>query len=259
MVKGLEKFKEYFVGFEDNYVIIGGTACDIALRDTDMRARATDDIDMILVIEKMNPEFGKRFWDFIVAGKYEKRQRKRDNKEPATELFRFINPKPGFPVQIELLSKYPDILGEPTEFHLAPIPIGEEIPSLSAILMNEEYYHQTVRESIVEDGIRIANPLSLLTLKVKAFLNLTEEKKTNIKIRSGDIKKHRDDVFKLLAMRIDPLTPVELSATKKADLTTFIEMMEISLPNQSLRDSLQRSDDEIKGFLEIMREIFRII
>ena len=35
MVKGLEKFKEYFAGFEDNYVIIGGTACDIILRDTD--------------------------------------------------------------------------------------------------------------------------------------------------------------------------------------------------------------------------------
>ena len=36
MVKGLEKFKEHFAGFEDNYVIIGGTACDIILRDTDM-------------------------------------------------------------------------------------------------------------------------------------------------------------------------------------------------------------------------------
>jgi len=64
MVKGLEKFKEYFAGFEDNYVIIGGTACDIALQDTDMRPRATDDIDMILVIEKMSPKFGKQFWNF---------------------------------------------------------------------------------------------------------------------------------------------------------------------------------------------------
>jgi hypothetical protein len=45
----LEKFREHFAGFEDNYVIIGGTACDIALRDTDMRPRATDDIDMILI------------------------------------------------------------------------------------------------------------------------------------------------------------------------------------------------------------------
>lgn len=70
MVKGLEIFKEHFAGFEDNYVIIGGTACDIALRDTDMRPRATDDIDMILVIERMTPEFALRFWEFINLGEY---------------------------------------------------------------------------------------------------------------------------------------------------------------------------------------------
>ena len=29
MVKGIEKFKEFFKGFEDSYVIIGGTACEI--------------------------------------------------------------------------------------------------------------------------------------------------------------------------------------------------------------------------------------
>jgi hypothetical protein len=258
MVKGLEKFKEHFAGFEDNYVIIGGTACDITLRDTDMRPRATDDIDMILVIEKMTPEFGKRFWEFIELGEYTTRERKREEKEPVTELFRFINPKEGFPVQIELLSRYPDVLGEPTGFHLAPIPVGEEIPSLSAILLDEEYYNQVIGNSVIEDSVRIANPLSLLCLKVKAFLNLTEEKKTNPNVRSTDIKKHRDDVFKLLAMRIDPFTPVELSETMKNELTTFVGMMETSLPNQSLRDSLQRTDSDIQGFLDIMKEIFEI-
>ena len=259
MVKGLEKFKEHFARFTDNYVIIGGTACDIILRDTDMRPRATDDIDMILVIEKMTPEFGQCFWDFIVLGEYVTRQRKREDKEPVTELFRFINPKEGFPVQIELLSKYPDVLGEPTGFHLTPIPIGEKIPSLSAILLDEEYYNQVIGSSIIEDDVRIANPLSLLCLKVRAFLNLTEEKKTNPDVRSSDIKKHRDDVFKLLAMRIDPFTPVELSSTMKNELATFISMMEESLPNQSLRDSLQRTDSDIQGFLNIMKEIFGIV
>lgn len=29
MVVGLDKFKEAFADFKDNYVIIGGTACDI--------------------------------------------------------------------------------------------------------------------------------------------------------------------------------------------------------------------------------------
>lgn len=258
MVKGLEKFKEHFVGFEDNYVIIGGTACDIALRYSDMRPCATDDIDMILIIEKITPEFARRFWEFIDLGDYKTRQRKREDKEPVTELFRFINPKEEFPIQIELLSRYPDILGEPTGFHLTPIPVGEEIPSLSAILLDEEYYHQTIESSIIENNVRIANPLSLMCLKMKAFLNLTNEKETNLSVRSADIKKHRDDVFKLLAMRIDPFTSVELSANMKGEVTTFIRLIEASLPNQSLRDSLQRTDSDIQGFLDIMKEIFGI-
>lgn len=258
MVKGLEKFKEHFAGYEDNYVIIGGTACDVTLQNTDMRPRATDDIDMILVIEKMTPEFEKRFWEFIDLGGYTSRQRKRGDKEPVTELFRFIDPQEGFPIQIELLSRYPEILGEPTGFHLTPIPTGEDTPSLSAILLDEEYYHHTIDSSVIEDGIRIANPLSLLCLKVKAFLNLTEEKKTNPNVHKGDIRKHRDDVFKLLAMRIDPLTQIELSDTMKAELSVFIDVMEKSLPNQSLSDSLQRSENEIRGFLEIMKDIFGI-
>jgi len=258
MVKGLEKFKEHFAGFEDNYVIIGGTACDVTLQNTDMRPRATDDIDMILVIEKMTHKFEKRFWEFIDLGGYTSRQRKRGDKEPVTELFRFIDPQEGFPIQIELLSRYPEILGEPTGFHLTPIPTGEDTPSLSAILLDEEYYHHTIDSSVIEDGIRIANPLSLLCLKVKAFLNLTEEKKTNPNVHKGDIRKHRDDVFKLLAMRIDPLSPIELSDTMKAELSVFIDVMEKSLPNQSLTDSLQRSENEIRGFLEIMKDIFGI-
>jgi len=256
MVKGLEKFKEHFAHFKDNYVIIGGTACDIILQDTDMRPRATGDIDMILVIEKITPEFSKCFWDFIVAGEYFIRQRHRSNKKPKAELFRFINPKKGFPIQIELLSKHPDILGEPTGFHLTPIPVGDEISSLSAILLDDDYYNQAIENSILENEIRIANPLSLICLKVKAFLNLIEEKKTNTSVRNSDIKKHRDDVFKLLAMSIDPFTQVELSVNIKKSINDFICIIEQSLPNQSLQDSLQRTDDEIRGYLEIMKEIF---
>ncbi|GHS90718.1 hypothetical protein FACS1894174_09530 [Bacteroidia bacterium] len=207
----------------------------------------------------MTPEFGKRFWEFIILGEYKTRQRKYGDKSPKAELFRFINPKESFPVQIELLSKYPNVLGVPTGFHLTPIPIGEEISSLSAILLDEDYYNHTIEGSIIEDDIRIANPLSLLCLKVKAFLNLTEEKKTNSAVRSGDIKKHRDDVFKLLAMRIDPFTSIELSAEMKESINGFIGMIELSLPNQSLQDSLQRTNEEIRGYLDIMKEIFGLI
>ncbi len=75
-VRGLDKFREYFEDFQDNYVIIGGTACSIILRHADMKPRATKDIDMILVVERMTPEFGRRFWSFIHDGDYEQREKK---------------------------------------------------------------------------------------------------------------------------------------------------------------------------------------
>lgn len=54
-VKGLDKFKEY--SSKDNYVIIGDTACSVIMRNADMKPRATKDIDMILIVEQMTPEF----------------------------------------------------------------------------------------------------------------------------------------------------------------------------------------------------------
>lgn len=65
----------------------------------------------------------------------------------------------------------------------------------------KEYYRHVIDGSIIEGGVRIADPLSLLCLKVKAFMNLKEEKKTNPMFICR-YQKHRDDVFKLLAMRV---------------------------------------------------------
>lgn len=44
----------------------------------------------------------------------------------------------------------------------------------------------------------------------------------------------------------------------KNDVSAFINVMEKSLPNQSLRDSLKRTDDDIRGYLGIMKELFGI-
>lgn len=70
MVYGVEKFKEAFAAFQDCYVVIGGTACDAVLAGSRMKARATDDIDMIVVVEKLTPAFVETFWRFIFEGEY---------------------------------------------------------------------------------------------------------------------------------------------------------------------------------------------
>ena len=47
MVKGLDVFHEYFHGYADQYVLIGGAACSISFEEQDAAFRATKDLDMV--------------------------------------------------------------------------------------------------------------------------------------------------------------------------------------------------------------------
>ena len=77
MVRGLDIFKKYFEAYPDNYIIIGGTACDLILDEAGFIPRATKDIDIILKVEALNTEFVKQFWQFVVDGNYERKEKKR--------------------------------------------------------------------------------------------------------------------------------------------------------------------------------------
>lgn len=61
MVKGLNTFQKYFAEYENQYVLIGGAACDIVFESNDASFRATRDLDMVLIIEALTPEFGPKF------------------------------------------------------------------------------------------------------------------------------------------------------------------------------------------------------
>lgn len=47
IVNGMNKFKEYFKDFSGKYIIVGGTATAVYLKEQDLTARVTKDIDMI--------------------------------------------------------------------------------------------------------------------------------------------------------------------------------------------------------------------
>jgi hypothetical protein len=61
MVKGIELFAGHFKGFEDSYILIGGAACDLWMQTQGLPFRATKDLDIVIVIEALNPEFIKNF------------------------------------------------------------------------------------------------------------------------------------------------------------------------------------------------------
>ena len=255
MVVGLDKFKEAFADFKDNYVIIGGTACDIVLSNTDMRPRATDDIDMILVVEKMTKEYGNAFWQFIKDGEYKAGKREKDDKTPTYTLYRFTTEKGGYPVKIELLAHHSDILGEPSGFHIEPIPLSEDLSSLSAIMMDDDNYELTVANSAEQGGVRIATPTTLICLKARAYLNLLNDRANGKHVNSKDIKKHKTDVLKLIATASIP-EPVAVPQSVYDSVMEYAESIEKELPSQSLQDALERDADAIQAFVDTLKESF---
>ena len=51
-MEGLDKFREAFEAYSENYVIIGGTACDIAMTGTAVRPRIHTGTDPVCTSEQ---------------------------------------------------------------------------------------------------------------------------------------------------------------------------------------------------------------
>lgn len=249
MVGGIDKFRERFTQFSDNFVIIGGTACDEILSGTEMRPRATMDIDIVIIVENMTPEFAKTFWSFIAEGEYRSGIRKDKGNAPKYVLYSFDNGKSGFPVKVELLSRHNEIFTSAA--HTEPLPIDGEVSSLSAIILDEPYYYLTVQNSFVSNSLRYAAPLALIALKTRAYLNLVKDRETGKKINTKDILKHRNDVLKLTAT----LTGTDSAIVDQEIVDTIREFADgllQTLPNQSLQDALRSSEATIKMYLEAL-------
>lgn len=223
---GLDTFSEFFSEHSGSYVVIGGAACDHYLAEFGFTYRQTDDIDIILVVEALKPEFVERFWDFIEEGEYEVLQKGEKNR-----YYCFKNPKKkGFPIRLELLSRTPDIISTAEDARFTPIPTEEELERLSAILMDEEYYDFTIANSSEVNGLFRANVFGLICLKAKAFLNLTAERESGKTVHSERINKHKNDVFRL-AVTLSGEDRTELPKEIEQDLKSFLDIMEAGPPD----------------------------
>ena len=249
MVYGLEKFKEYFEKFNYNYALIGGTACDILLSSKGIDFRATKDFDIVLLLEAVNEDFVKTIIKFVQDGEYS-----HINKGTGKEQFyRFEKPnKDNFPKMIELFSKKPEYI-KSLDIALAPIHINDDLISLSAILLNDEYY-TLLKNNIVEiDGVTIINIEELILYKMKAYLDLYQRKTHGENIDSNDIKKHKNDVFRLLA-NADPGIEVNVNDVIKKDIISFIGQVDSDKPDlKNLRLPNIYSD-----YIQLIKEIFHV-
>ncbi len=221
MVRGLERFRDHFQNFTSQYVLIGGVACDLALDEAGLNFRATQDLDIVLCIEALDRPFVEVFWEFIRAGEYQIQEKSTGEKQ----FYRFKNPKDaGFPAMLELFSRAPDVLKAVGDSHLTPVPVEEAAASLSAILLDEDYYAWIQKGKQLLRGVSVVVPKHIIPLKARAWLDLRARKANGEPIDSKKIKKHRNDVFRLFpVLTPEPITDVPASI--KEDMRKFLSAM----------------------------------
>lgn len=232
MVGGLDIFQKHFAEYSDRYVLIGGTASCVAIDELGGEPfRVTKDLDIVLCIEALDRAFVAAFWEFVELGGYQTRQ-----KSTGKRLFyRFHSPtNADYPYMLELFARVPDALDLAEAATLTPIPFDDEVSSLSAILMNEDYYGLVMERRKNINGLAVIGPDALIPLKAQAYMDLTQRKANGEQIDSKAIKKHRNDVFRLFAV-LDRAEICPLPASIQADLeAALIRMSEDAVDLKTL-------------------------
>ena len=227
MVKGIERFRQHFRGYDDAFVIIGGAACDAWLSSRGTSFRPTRDLDVVLVVEALNDAFIARWWSFVKAGRYRKRERA-DGKRI---YYRFQHPEEtDYPAMLELFSRPPRSVSLEAGAQVTPIPAGEDVSSLSAIILDDDYYRLIMGRREMQDGLPMVGPACLIPLKMRAWLDLSRRSAEGERVDAGDIRKHRNDVFRL-AMYL-PGTPSDdpVAGVVREDMQRFLTAFAVGSP-----------------------------
>ena len=219
MVRGLDIFRSWFAEYADQYVLIGGTAASLTMEEAGLAFRATKDLDIVLHVEALTLAFGQAFWKFVETGGYEIRQSS-DTGKPI--FYRFQKPADQrYPVMVELFARAPDGFPLVEGSQLTPIPLDEALSSLSAILLDDDYYEFIMAGRRELDGLPWIGEDRLIPLKAIAWLDLNTRKEQGAKVDAKDVRKHLNDVLRLSQL-LAPATRIPLMQKIGDDMTRFL-------------------------------------
>ena len=98
---------------------------------------------------------------------------------------------------LELFARAPDALRPIEHGHLTPIPFDEAVSSLSAILIDDDYYSFIMSGRRNVDDLPWVGEDRLIPLKAIAWLELRARKEQGEPVDSKNIRKHANDVLRL--------------------------------------------------------------
>lgn len=223
MIRGLDTFRNHFSGMEEHYVLIGGAACELHLSQTPFLFRATHDLDIVLCLEALSEPFGEKLWDFLHRGGYQI-QGKSDGKK---HFYRFRHPaSPEYPAMLELFTRIPEVFRGRDLQELTPLPLSGEISSLSAILLDDDYYSLILHNRTVLNGLSVLTPEALIVLKAKAWMDLSARRAKGESIDAREVKKHRNDILRLSAL-LSSDNSLVLPHTIAREMADFLQCLTI--------------------------------
>ena len=134
---------------------------------------------------------------------------------------------------------------------------ADDFTSLSAILLNDEYYNYMIEHSQFEDGLRRANIEALICLKVIAFLEIKERIENGSKEDSKQMKKHKADIFRLTVM-LTPDTEFLLPTNIQNHVNHFIEAIKGEIPDKAIFKEMGLGSIDSNRVYEQLKKSFRI-
>ncbi len=250
MIQGIDKFKEFFQGYEENYIIIGGLATAMVMNDLGFIFRATKDIDLV-VLSNNNEAFLKRVLHFIEEANYKTKQRT-DNPS-RHNLFRFCDSEDRtYPEQLELFAIHDENSSIASNRHIIPIKTPEFYSYLSAILLDKDYYDLLIKHSTNIEGLHVATAEILIPLKIHAHLNL-------INTQHHYDNKHIKDIIRLCTV-LDGEEKVQLRGRPSIDFKNFLPVFNSFEEDRvkNILKSSQISNVTKKDLLELLKQTYQL-
>lgn len=105
---------------------------------------------------------------------------------------------------------------------IIPVHIDDEISSLSAIVLNDDFYNFMMQGRRLVSEISILDAAYLIPFKMFAWIDLTNRRAAGEHVNERDLKKHKNDVFRLLEI-IPEGTSIAVNGLVREKVAEFLE------------------------------------
>lgn len=243
---GLSHFQEYCKEFDEHYVVVGGFAT-VMLLDEELgegHGKATFDIDLVLLTNN-SVELSQRIKQYITDGKYDIQVGEKDRYK----YYRFNNPKEeNFAKEIELFASNENKLELDDKQRILPIDPEEGLYSLSAIMLDPEYFEMIKSNINKSTEAPCTNTQATIMLKMSAFYDLKKRE-------DNKWKKHRRDILKL-SLLLTGEEEIKLIGRMKEDFDSFIQHLKEELDQKSIKSFADGLPIYKEQVIEILEKVF---